>query len=226
MGMPAPTPPPAPPEELGERILAGVDEAATGGVPVTTRATVGSAASALVGVARDENADEIVVGSHGAGRLRALLVARHTRSCMRRLARGRARRAELEHEGIAARVLDLYSIKPIDAAALTDAASATAGLVVAEDHWPEGGLAEAVLSALAKARTQAPVRALGVRDMPTSGRPEELLHAARIDAVAIADAARTIVGAGSHASAAGRARGGDSRDDRVSRALSVARAGR
>lgn len=99
MGMPAPTPPPAPPEELGERILAGVDEAATGGVPVTTRATVGSAASALVGVARDENADEIVVGSHGAGRLRALLGSACTRSCMRRLApwscspsRARARR--------------------------------------------------------------------------------------------------------------------------------------
>jgi nucleotide-binding universal stress UspA family protein len=72
-GMPPPTPPPAPPEELGQRILAEVDEAATGGVPVTTRSAVGSAARALVEVARNEDADEIVVGSHGAGRLRALL---------------------------------------------------------------------------------------------------------------------------------------------------------
>ncbi len=59
---------------------------------------------------------------------------------------------ELEREGIAARVLDLYSVKPIDT--LTDAAGETGGLVFAEDHWPEGGLAEAALSALADAGTQ------------------------------------------------------------------------
>lgn len=73
VGMPAPTPPPAPPEELGQRILAEVGEVQAGDVPVTREVRIGHAAKALVEVARDEDADEIVVGSHGAGRLRALL---------------------------------------------------------------------------------------------------------------------------------------------------------
>jgi transketolase len=96
---------------------------------------------------------------------------------------------QLEAEGIHARVLDLYSIKPIGGEALWAAASETAGIVVAEDHWPEGGLGEAVLSSLASGGSQAQVITLGVREMPGSGKPEELLHAAGIDAEAIADAA-------------------------------------
>jgi transketolase len=96
---------------------------------------------------------------------------------------------QLEGEGIHARVLDLYSIKPIGGEVLWAAASETAGIVVAEDHWPEGGLGEAVLSSLASGGAQAQVIALGVREMPGSGKPQELLHAAGIDAEAIAGAA-------------------------------------
>ena len=54
-------------------------------------------------------------------------------------------------DGIAARVIDLYSVKPIDAATLVEAARATGHVLTVEDHWPEGGLGEAVFSALAEA---------------------------------------------------------------------------
>jgi transketolase len=100
----------------------------------------------------------------------------------------------LESDGIHARVLDLYSIKPIAGEALWAAADQTAGIVVAEDHWPEGGLGEAVLAALAAEGSHAPVITLGVREMPGSGKPAELLHAAGIDADAIAGAAWRLVG--------------------------------
>jgi transketolase len=102
---------------------------------------------------------------------------------------------QLEAEGIHARVLDLYSIKPIGGEVLWAAASETAGIVVAEDHWPEGGLGEAVLSSLASEGSQAQVITLGVREMPGSGKPEELLHAAGIDAEAIAGAAWRLLSA-------------------------------
>ncbi|HEX4980024.1 MAG TPA: transketolase [Acidimicrobiales bacterium] len=100
---------------------------------------------------------------------------------------------ELAAEGIAARVLDAYSVKPIDRAALVEAATATGGrLVIAEDHWPEGGLGDAVLSALADAAIPLRVLKLAVRDLPGSGSPAELLSAAGIDSAAIVDAARRI----------------------------------
>ncbi|SFT05152.1 transketolase [Saccharopolyspora flava] len=97
----------------------------------------------------------------------------------------------LAHEGIGARVIDLYSVKPVDTATLRQAAKETAGLVTAEDHWPEGGLGEAVLSALAE--DPVPVRRLAVHEMPGSGKPAELLGQARIDATAIAEKARELV---------------------------------
>jgi transketolase len=101
----------------------------------------------------------------------------------------------LDADGISARVVDLYSVKPIDAETLRAAAEATEGRVLTvEDHWPEGGIGEAVLSAFADADERPRVVMLAVRDMPTSGKPEELLAAARIDADAIADAARKLVG--------------------------------
>jgi transketolase len=100
----------------------------------------------------------------------------------------------LEADGIHARVLDLYSIKPIDAEVVRAAAGETAGIVVAEDHWPEGGLGEAVLSALAASGAHVPVVRLAVSEMPGSGTPEELLHAAGIDGDAIARAASRLVG--------------------------------
>jgi transketolase len=101
---------------------------------------------------------------------------------------------QLAGDGIEARVIDLYSVKPVDADTLRDAAEATQGrVVVVEDHWPEGGLGEAILSALAGEQLQ--FAHLAVREMPTSGKPAELLAAAGIDAEHIAQAARQLVGA-------------------------------
>jgi transketolase len=102
---------------------------------------------------------------------------------------------ELARDGVEARVIDLYSVKPLDTQTLARAASETGAIVTAEDHWPEGGLGEAVLSALAEAGESCPVRKLGVEIMPGSGTPEELLREAGIDAGAIATAARELVGA-------------------------------
>ncbi len=101
---------------------------------------------------------------------------------------------ELEKEGIVARVIDAYSVKPIDAATLREAAGATGGrIVVAEDHHPEGGLGEAVLSALAESETgDLKFRHLAVRNMPGSGKPAELMDEAGISASHIADAAREL----------------------------------
>jgi transketolase len=100
----------------------------------------------------------------------------------------------LEAEGIAARVVDCYSIKPIDAAGLREAAKAAGGrLITVEDHWPEGGLGEAVLKVFADSDEHPRIINLAVQDMPTSGKPAELLAAAGIDAEHIADAARRLV---------------------------------
>jgi transketolase len=95
----------------------------------------------------------------------------------------------LAAEDVRARVLDCYSIKPIDAAVLEAAAQETAGIVTVEDHRPEGGLGEAVLSSLANHPNRPPVRVLAVREMPMSGSPAELMKAAGIDAEAITTAA-------------------------------------
>src|SRR5262249_46397452 len=99
----------------------------------------------------------------------------------------------LADEGISARVIDCYSIKPIDVATLADAAEATGRIVTAEDHWPEGGLGEAVLSALASSEAQAHVVRIAGTEMPRSGKPEELLSVAGIDAQGITAAARRLV---------------------------------
>ncbi len=96
----------------------------------------------------------------------------------------------LEAEGISARVLDCYSVKPIDEETLR---SLGTPIVTVEDHWPEGGLGEAVLSALASLDDAPTVTKLAVRDLPHSGKPAELLAAAGIDAEHIAEAARSLV---------------------------------
>jgi transketolase len=99
----------------------------------------------------------------------------------------------LENEGISARVVDAYSVKPIDAATLRSAAAAANNrVVVAEDHWPEGGLGDAVLEVFADVDTHTRVVCLAVADMPGSGKPDDLLAAAGIDADAIAGAARKL----------------------------------
>jgi transketolase len=98
---------------------------------------------------------------------------------------------QLEAEGVHVRIIDCYSIKPIDERALRSAARDTGAIVTVEDHWPEGGLGEAVRSALADQPDRPPVVRLAVRDMPMSGTPAELLQAAGIDAEAIIRAVRT-----------------------------------
>jgi transketolase len=99
----------------------------------------------------------------------------------------------LAEDGISARVIDLYSIKPIDADALQAAAEATGRIVTVEDHFPDGGVGDAVLAALAEKGEQARVVKLAVTDMPHSGKPDELLSAFGIDAAHIAEAARQLV---------------------------------
>jgi transketolase len=103
---------------------------------------------------------------------------------------------ELAAEGVEARVIDCYSLKPIDGQTLAAAAEETGRIVTVEDHWPEGGLGEAVLSALSEHGARAEVTRLAVREMPRSGKPDELLAAYDIDADAIAGAARELARAG------------------------------
>jgi transketolase len=101
----------------------------------------------------------------------------------------------LAEEGVSARVIDLYSVKPVDAEALRAAAEATGAIVTVEDHWPEGGLGEAVLSVFAEDDERPRIVLLAVKDMPGSGKPNELIAAAGIDAEHIAAAARNLVSA-------------------------------
>ncbi|MDP9136543.1 MAG: transketolase, partial [Actinomycetota bacterium] len=102
--------------------------------------------------------------------------------------------AQLAGEGIDARVIDLYSLKPIDAETVRAAARETGAIITVEDHWPEGGIGDAVLDALAEEQPHPIVVKLAVRAMPGSGTPAELLAAAGIDADHIAAAARELVG--------------------------------
>jgi len=101
---------------------------------------------------------------------------------------------ELGGEGIRARVVDLYSVKPIDAETLLAAAAATGDrIVVAEDHYPAGGLGSAVLDAFNDAGHPVRISHLAVRDLPGSGTPAELMEAAGISAGQIARAARELL---------------------------------
>ncbi|MFI6299045.1 transketolase [Nonomuraea sp. NPDC050790] len=105
------------------------------------------------------------------------------------------------HEALAAadgvegvRVIDMYSVKPIDAAVLRAAASATGLLVTVEDHRPEGGLGEAVLGAVEGLGVR--VVRLAVRTMPGSAAPEEQLEEAGIGRESIARTLRELGVAG------------------------------
>jgi transketolase len=103
---------------------------------------------------------------------------------------------QLGQEGIRARVVDLYSVKPIDTRALLDAAAATGDrIVAAEDHYPAGGLGSAILDAFNDAGHPVRIRHLAVRGLPGSGTPAELMEAAGISAGQIAQAARDALGA-------------------------------
>ena len=90
---------------------------------------------------------------------------------------------ELEKQGIMIRVIDLYSVKPIDVPTLQKAAKETKAIITVEDHYPQGGLGEAVLSALRHAKAH--VVKLAVTKMPKSGKPMELLDYENISTKAI-----------------------------------------
>jgi transketolase len=102
----------------------------------------------------------------------------------------------LAGENVSVRVVDCYSIKPVDTAGIGAAVRSTNNrLVVVEDHWPEGGVGEAVLSALVETGSE-PVefRHLAVTGMPGSGKSEELMNSHGIDADHIAAAVRDLLG--------------------------------
>ena len=101
----------------------------------------------------------------------------------------------LAGEGVKARVVDLYSVKPVDMSTLKEAARDTGGrLVVVEDHYPQGGLGAAVMEALAMEAQPPRVAHLAVQGLPSSGKPEELMDAAGITAPHIVRAAKELVG--------------------------------
>ncbi|UUT36512.1 transketolase C-terminal domain-containing protein [Microbacterium elymi] len=98
----------------------------------------------------------------------------------------------LAEKGVQARVIDLYSVKPVDAEGLVTAAEASGGrLVVVEDHHVEGGVGSAVLEALADEGARPRVRLLGVRGLPGSGTAQELMDAAGIG---VDDVVRAAIG--------------------------------
>lgn len=98
---------------------------------------------------------------------------------------------QLKSAGSEVRVIDLYSVKPIDVHTLARAARETGTLVVVEDHWPEGGLGDAVLDAFTRDGGTLPrVIKLAVSSMPGSGSPQQLLDAAGISARAIVETVR------------------------------------
>ncbi|WP_280839868.1 transketolase [Micromonospora sp. A200] len=101
---------------------------------------------------------------------------------------------ELASAGINARVIDLYSVKPLDRERLLAAVRDTGGrLVVVEDHYPEGGLGSAVLESLADLAEPFRLTHLAVRGLPTSGTPTELMDQAGIGVSAIVAAARASI---------------------------------
>jgi transketolase len=97
---------------------------------------------------------------------------------------------QLKAEGIEIRVIDLYSVQPIDAPTLIEAAKATHGVVITvEDHYAAGGLGDAVSEAVAPAGFV--VRRLAVREVPRSGQPDELLDRYGISARHVVEAVRS-----------------------------------
>lgn len=100
--------------------------------------------------------------------------------------------ARLRDEGIAAPVLDVYSIKPIDDEAIARL-SACGRMVVVEDHRPEGGLGEAVMASMARTGSVCTMAHLAVTEVPGSAPPDEQRRRAGVDAASIVSAARSLV---------------------------------
>ena len=98
----------------------------------------------------------------------------------------------LAADGIAIRIIDLYSVKPIDAEALISAAAETNNtLITVEDHYPEGGLGDAVLDAVATHDVY--VHKLAVTGIPRSGKPDELLEHHGISTNGIVEKVKDVV---------------------------------
>lgn len=101
--------------------------------------------------------------------------------------------AILKGEGLNVRIIDAYSVKPIDAEGLRAAASAAGGrIVVVEDHWREGGLGDAVLEVFGETGG-ARIKKIAVEVLPRSGKPEELLDLYGLSGEKIAAAVREFV---------------------------------
>lgn len=100
---------------------------------------------------------------------------------------------ELKKDNIWARVIDLYCLKPIDTETLIRCAQQTKAIITVEDHFPAGGLGEAVMSALAE--KPVPIHSLAVRKTPKSGRPEELFDYEEISSTAIIAKVKSVVAA-------------------------------
>jgi transketolase len=102
---------------------------------------------------------------------------------------------QLKSQGIRARVIDAYTVKPIDVETLFAAAEEAGNTIVTvEDHWPEGGLGDAVLEAFTQRDGNLPrVVKLAVQSMPGSGTPDQLMEEAGISAHHIVQAVRALV---------------------------------
>jgi len=98
---------------------------------------------------------------------------------------------QLSQDGIAVRVIDLYSVKPLDLDTLRKAARETGAIITVEDHYPEGGLGEAVLSALAGETCK--FRKLAVNGIPRSGKPAELIDMFGISARHVIQAVKEMI---------------------------------
>lgn len=98
---------------------------------------------------------------------------------------------ELKKDGIYIRVIDLYSVKPVDSETLKEAAESTKAIITVEDHFSEGGIGEAVRSAITEEHI--PVHSLSVRKMPRSGKPDELLDYESISGSAIIQKVRSMI---------------------------------
>ena len=96
---------------------------------------------------------------------------------------------QLSESGVAARVIDLYSVKPVDAEAILAAARETGAILTVEDHWIEGGIGDVVAAVLAENGVSTRLERLAVTERPGSGPPADLLAAAGIDADHIVAAA-------------------------------------
>jgi transketolase len=99
---------------------------------------------------------------------------------------------QLEDQGLAVRVIDLYSVKPVDEETLRKAAQETQLLVTVEDHYSEGGLGDAVLGALADQPCR--LHKIAVEGLPRSGPSEQLMDAFGLSAKSIVKKVKELVG--------------------------------